>query len=61
MGNNVVLQIYDAAGKLMYENNVSSTTPGQVINIPLQKFAKGIYTLKINSTAGVKEQRILEE
>jgi hypothetical protein len=59
--SNVALQLFDAEGRLVYENELSQTTVGQLINIALEKFAKGIYTLKINSSTGVTQQKIVVE
>ena len=59
--SNVVLQLFDSEGRLVYQNELSQTTIGQLTNITLGKFAKGIYTLKINSSTGVIQQKILVE
>ncbi|MEI9934879.1 MAG: T9SS type A sorting domain-containing protein [Ferruginibacter sp.] len=59
--DNVTLQLYDATGRLVYESELGQTSAGQQIIIAMNRFAKGIYTLKIISYNGLKEERILLE
>jgi subtilisin-like proprotein convertase family protein len=59
---NLQISLLDAAGRMVYMQSKSNTVRGEVITIPLQKIAKGIYTIRIQSdNYPVEFKKILAE
>lgn len=50
--NNVEISLIDLNGKLVYQTRKATTTKGEIIAIPVNTFAKGIYSLKIQTKEG---------
>ncbi|UEG49276.1 M12 family metallo-peptidase [Ferruginibacter lapsinanis] len=52
-------QVFDAAGKLVINKELSKISRGQLTTLYLGNYSKGIYTLKVNSTTFIKIEKIL--
>ncbi|MFY8091309.1 MAG: reprolysin-like metallopeptidase [Chitinophagaceae bacterium] len=50
--SNVEISLIDLNGKLVYSTRKANTTRGEIISIPVNNFAKGVYSLKIQTKEG---------
>ena len=50
--SNVEISLIDLNGKLVYATRKANTTRGEIISIPVNKLAKGVYSLKIQTKEG---------
>ncbi|MBC8046987.1 MAG: T9SS type A sorting domain-containing protein [Fimbriimonadaceae bacterium] len=55
----VLLQITDMTGKVMYAENYKIATSKQTLNIPVQKFAEGIYLMHVSDATNIQVQKII--
>ncbi|MPM35972.1 hypothetical protein SDC9_82566 [bioreactor metagenome] len=55
----LVIQLFDIAGKLVYTQTVEDVNSGNVLSIPVSHFPAGTYTLRIVSTVGVQITSVL--
>ncbi|MEX1191276.1 MAG: choice-of-anchor J domain-containing protein [Brumimicrobium sp.] len=53
--SDIDIYLYDANGKLLFKNEINNT---ETTKIDLSKFAKGIYTIQIQSSNGLKTQKV---
>jgi hypothetical protein len=53
--------ITDASGKTMAGGNNPAIAPGQIVTINTQRYATGVYYLKINSGADVQQFKIVKQ
>jgi len=56
----VQVDIFDASGRLILSKDIGSVTVGQVNTIPVNRFARGVYVLKIfSSSHGTQHKEII--
>ena len=56
---NISLTLIDNIGKSVYHQSYTGTNAGELLNIPLAGFIKGVYLLKIESDKGNKTEKIV--
>ena len=57
--NKVSISLIDNYGRKLYQSNHASLQAGTNLKIPLQQFAKGIYTLTLDSDKGRSTEKIV--
>lgn len=58
--SDIELSIYDATGKLVYNNLSKNETPGQKeIKLDVSKFAAGIYNVNVETNAGTYKEKLI--
>lgn len=55
----VQLQLFDAAGKMMLQQQFEQVAVGQVLNVNVARLAKGMYTLQIGNGDQVQTQKLV--
>lgn len=52
--NNLVINLFDATGRLVYSQSLKNTTAGNIITIPVSQWTTGVYSLQIVSEQGLQ-------
>ncbi|OFY08491.1 MAG: hypothetical protein A2W93_01335 [Bacteroidetes bacterium GWF2_43_63] len=52
--NNLVINLYDATGRLVSSQSVKNTTAGNILTIPVTQMSAGVYSLQIVSELGLQ-------
>ncbi len=57
--NKVVISVRDASGKLLAQQSAGNVTNGQTIDIPVSKYAKGLYLITVSSDQGNRTDKVM--
>ena len=57
--HNVVIELYDASGRLQLQKNVQNTSSGNVEILSLENLSNGVYTMRIASSDSFESFRIV--
>jgi aminopeptidase N len=58
-GNKLSLQLFNGLGQLVYQQEISMSGNNELLNIPVQRLARGVYYLKLKSNAVNTTRRIM--
>ncbi len=53
------ISVHDISGKVLYNQRIENALTGQLLSIPVNQFAKGVYILKVDSEKGNKSDKII--